>query len=590
VSHRPPSAASGFALLSALLLAMAAGGIVLVMSITSMGSHKLAQTRAATVQTRYLAEGAIEFAKLAIRDAVALGELPPTGGIAAIDGIDVPYVIAPLGTANVTTDGSGFESTVQSYEIACVAASHGVRSRVSAIVNARWTPIFQYAVFFEQSLDILPTPDMVLTGRVHTNGDLRLGCNTATLTIDSNHVRAVGDLRRWKKHSDTPTVGDVLIRKWVANPFDIGEPVAFDAVESLSQMTSLGITTTTGYDSLFAGHDLNGDGTYDVGAGDWLPFDAGVLDRYGPPSGYPSSGNTLQLGAHGVTKATPPPIGTLGMFDLDPTGDYEDDGSGTIIPAPGGPGTGTHKKGFFHANADLSILVAADGASWTALDVDDFDVSASVASAISVDTTYDKRQGGYVRVVKIDMAALNASAARPANGLLYVNHYGMGTGTDNKGVHLFNGADLADDLTVVCEGSAYIQGDYNTATPESAAVIADAVNLLSNSWTNTTSKPTASDTTYNVAMIVGNTETTTSAYNGGLENLPRFHEKWSKKTCTVVGSMISAWQNVRATGAVSSAQFDPPDRDYRYDTRFNDVAQLPPFTPRLATVVDIVRW
>lgn len=579
---------SGFALISALFLAMATGGIVMLLSMTSMRTHQDAQHRLRSLQAQYLAEGSIEVAKQAIQDAIAAGGVPAAMGVATIDGVQVPYTVNPVGGPMVLTDAAGVQTTVQTYQAVGTAVVEAIPRTARRLVNAEWTPLFQYAVFFEQSLDILPAPDMVITGRIHTNGDLRLGCNTATLTLDTNHIRAVGTLRRWKKHNNTATVGNVLIRKWVANPFNGGEPVVHEALESLSQMTSLGIPSTTGYDSLFAGYDDNGDGDYDPGDGDWLPFAAGVVNRYGPPSGYPDSGHSLLLGAHGVHRITPPAIGSIAMYEADPAGDHVLDGSGEYIQVT--PGTGTHRKGSFHESADLAIIVSADGSSWSGHDALGTDVTAALAGVVTIDQTYDKRQGGYVRVAKVDIAALNASVAVPTNGLVYVSHYGMGTGTDSKGVHLVNGADVGAKLTVVTEGSAYIQGDYNTTAPVSSAVIADAVNLLSNSWVNGTSKPTATDTTYNVALIVGNTETEDGEYNGGLENYPRFHENWTGITCTVIGSMISSWTNLYATGSVSDAQFNPPIRNYAYDVRFNDVTELPPFTPMSATVVDVARW
>jgi len=586
--HRRNRSESGFALLAALFLAMAAAGIVVVMTMTATVSNRDSQFRLHSLQARYLAEGSIEIAKQAIQTAVSEGGVPAGAGTATIEGIPVPYTVTAVDAPSVLTDASGIQTIVQTYEVVGMASVEGAPSRANRLVSAQWVPLFQYAVFFEQSLDILPTPDMVLTGRIHTNGDLRLGCNTATLKLDTNHIRAVGNLRRWKKHRDIPTVGNVLVRQWVANPFDPSEPEAYVDLESLSQMTALGIPSITGYDSSFEGYDANGDGSYYLADGDWLPFDAGLLGRYGPPPAYAGNGQTLLLGAHGTTRVTPPSIESIAMYEPATGGDYELAGWGEYVAVA--PGTGTHGRGHFHGNADLAIIVSADGLSWDAYDSGGFDVSGALAGVVTIDQTYDERQGGYVRVAKLDVAALNASTAYPTNGLLYVSHYGMGTATNSKGVHLVNGSNVLADLTLVTEGSAYIQGDFNTTAVVSTAVLSDAINLLSNSWANTTSKPTASNTTYNVALVVGNTETTTSQYNGGLENFPRFHEDWTEKTCAVVGSMISSWPNQYATGSVSDAQYNPPIRNYSYDIRFNDVTKMPPFTPMSTSVVDLARW
>jgi hypothetical protein len=92
-------------------------------------------------------------------------------------------------------------------------------------------------------------------------------------------------------------------------------------------------------------------------------------------------------------------------------------------------------------------------------------------------------------------------------------------------VVLKNGSELAADVTLVSDGPVYIQGDYNTVDKKGAAVIADAVNLLSNSWDNSKgygSLPTASETDYNVALVTGSYESVPGRYNGGFENLPPF--------------------------------------------------------------------
>jgi hypothetical protein len=119
---------------------------------------------------------------------------------------------------------------------------------------------------------------------------------------------------------------------------------------------------------------------------------------------------------------------------------------------------------------------------------------------------------------------------------------------------------------VVSENSLYIQGDYNTVNKVGASVIADAVNLLSNSWNDSKTKgnlPTASNTTYNVAMISGNLNTVTNGqYNGGLENLPRFHENWTGKQATITGSLVNTWTSQFATGtwAIGGDRYTAPNR------------------------------
>ena len=149
---------------------------------------------------------------------------------------------------------------------------------------------------------------------------------------------------------------------------------------------------------------------------------------------------------------------------------------------------------------------------------------------------------------------------------------------------------------MVTENSIYVQGDYNTNNKVGAAVIADAVNLLSNSWDGSkgasSSLPGASETSFNLAIITGNTETVGSKYNGGLENLPRFHESWSGVKCNITGSFVNTWESqyANAPWRYGGNVYKAPGRAWSYDTDFNTVANLPPFTPMAVTAENVAVW
>jgi hypothetical protein len=367
-------------------------------------------------------------------------------------------------------------------------------------------------------------------------------------------------------------------------------------------MAGLGVTTVSGYDSHFtAGYDANGDGIY-TETGDWLPWAPGALAYWQQPDNYThGSGNTVMDSDHGVTEAVTPMIGSIHMYDAMPGGTG---GNYNFNPATGtytqvAAGTGAYNDGYYHADAGLSILGDPTHGTWKAYDASGVDVSAAVSSAISFRQTFDARQAGSgsgkIKVLNINMGLLAASGKFPTNGLLYAANYGESTGTGANGVQLMNGSTLPDKLTVVSEDPVYIQGDYNSVAKKGAAVIADAVNLLSNAWNNSKTSgqlPAASNTTYNVALVAGNLNTTVGDYNGGLENLPRFHEDWSGKTCTITGSFVNTWYSQFATGSwnIGGDYYNPPARVWTYDTAFNSVANLPPFTPMAVAAHDVVSW
>ena len=591
---------SGVAIIYAIFGAFVAASMVSVMLATGTWTNSLSEHKRDRTQAQYIAEGALDVARKELQDAVANWESAPTSGTAMVNGVSVAYTITQLAADTIRTSGStGLQSINDIYEINSVALVDGVRYTAHRMVRTVATPIFQFAVFYNSDLEILPGPDMRLSGRVHSNGDMFLGCG-GTMTIDTNYLRAQGDIYRRRKLDDK-SKGTVDVRRWVQDPWNHSEPSVFETMYSRDEFAALGVTSPSGYDSDFAGWDADGDGYYDEDFGEWLPFLQGVLDRWSEPDGYATgSGNTVLTGSHGVQEARTPRAGSLKMFEEKSGGDYASDGNGGYVQVA--DGTGTHARGYFHENAGLSILVAEDGLSWEAYDGNGVLIqtpSPELSAAIAAGTIYDARQetadSSETPIIRVDMTLLSQAPEYPSNGLLYTSHFGLGEGTNAKGALLHNGSTLTDDLTVVSEGSLYVQGDYNSNNRKAAAVIADAVSLLSNDWDDTkdaSSLPGASETTYNMAIITGNYDSTTGRYNGGLENLPRFHENWTGVNCNMAGSLVNLWESEYATGdwLIGRGRYKAPIRNWEYDSLFNSIANLPPFTPLSVTATDVVSW
>jgi hypothetical protein len=508
----------------------------------------------------------------------------------------VDYAIAPTGFATIRTDASGIETVVTGYEIDATAGQNGAQSSAHRVMNALATPLFQYAVFYDSDLEIQPGADMTIRGRVHTNRDMYLGSGT-TLNFNTNYLHAAGDIYRSRKDDPNNSSGTVRIRNWVANPFDAAEPLVYTQMKSKSQMLAAGVNTTSGYDSRFtSGYDGNGNGDY-TESGDWLPFGPGALAYWEQPSGYGQSGNTVMTGEHGVTESTVPAAGSTAMYEPSPNGDYD---WNPLLQqyVQVASGTGSFNPGYYNSQAGLKVITYANG-TWKAFDAAGADVSAAAAPAISVKQMYDARQAGgaatKIKVTQINVGLLASTGLYPANGLLYAANYGEGTGLNAKGIRLVNGSTLPAKLTVATPDPMYIWGDFNTTAEKPAAVICDAFNLLSNAWNDSKTRgtlPVASNTTYNVAVVTGNTETVGSSYNGGLENLPRFHENWDGKTSTIKGSFVKPWFSQYGTGnwVYGGDRYTAPARNWSYNSAFNNVANLPPYTPMAVTAQDIVSW
>jgi hypothetical protein len=153
---------------------------------------------------------------------------------------------------------------------------------------------------------------------------------------------------------------------------------------------------------------------------------------------------------------------------------------------------------------------------------------------------------------------------------------------------------------VASQNPVYIQGDYNTALtgdssltgPNShppAAVLADAVTVLSNSWLDSNSANSSTtlsgripgDTTVNAAIATGpSAESNSGAGNGQLENDIRLLENWSGRTFTYSGSLVDLWhsEQVTAPWRNTGEYYNAPVRVWSYDTLFNRA--IPPGTPK----------
>jgi hypothetical protein len=189
---------------------------------------------------------------------------------------------------------------------------------------------------------------------------------------------------------------------------------------------------------------------------------------------------------------------------------------------------------------------------------------------------------------------------------------------NNYGVRVFGSRELqfppsADPtgLTIVSDQAIYIQGDYNSINWQPAAFLGDSINVLSNNyfqaagcgancWNDRQSNLNLADaaraaasTTINAAFLSGVDSTIGGTYNGGLENYPRFHESWSGRTLFYQGSYVSLGTPVHVNGTWCGTGgtcniYNPPTRNWNYDPRFNDVANLPPMTPHFVYVQQVL--
>jgi hypothetical protein len=216
----------------------------------------------------------------------------------------------------------------------------------------------------------------------------------------------------------------------------------------------------------------------------------------------------------------------------------------------------------------------------------------------------DNREGATIRLVTLDISKIenNTSGLSPTykaagfNGIIYIYDSSNSSST-RRAVRLVNGTKIPSmGLTIASQNAVYIQGDYNTGgnppsnsgdptnpqvssyTRAPCAVIADAVDLLSNSWldansSKATSSRIATNTTVNTAILGGIVPTAPvggdGSYSGGAENFPRFLEDWSHAVITYYGSMVELYQSGQSVGEWGKANvYVPPTRRWYFDTNF----------------------
>ncbi len=594
---------AGFAVLWSLLIVTALSGFTVLAITLAQGSSIEATTRARKVRGDYLCQGALAHATDSIYAALSSDSEVPTEGAMTLDGNPVSWTIEAIEGPTVAKDGSGLKSFDTVFGIYAWGDIEGVRSEARQVVNARQVPLFQYAMFYENDMHFTWPAPMQINGPVHCNSGIYFS-NWLDLTFNTNSLAAKdGVFLRTKYAEWEPSwlydiQTDVKIRKWVEDPNDRSAPIEFNVLQPERTLDRAGIANVSGYDSDFTGYDQNGDGHYG-GRNDWMPFGAGAIDRFSSPDFYSGEGDdfTLKTHEHGITNVKIPPEDSMDMFVKETGGTHAwDSHLNEYVLAAGG--SGTHSKGSYHAKAGLSIIQKANG-SWQAFNELGIDISADLSGIVSSGSTYDARQangnGRKISMATVDVEKLVDSGNFPSNGILYVAGYDSGQGTNLKGFQVKNGATLPQDFSVVSPDAVYVQGDYNTNAPKNAAVMADAVNLLSNSWDNSKRAgrlPRASNTEYNMAVYTGDTEATKNSMNGGPHNLVRFHEDWENKRCDIRGSMVCGAHSRKATGQfkVGNDYYQPPIRNWSFDEDFSELENQPPGTPQYVTLDNVVSW
>lgn len=431
--------------------------------------------------------------------------------------------------------------------------SNSVEADLELRFKSRLVPLFQFAAFYNKDLEILPGPAMNLAGPVHTNGSLYLYSNSSSLTIQGQ-VTTAGSLYRGRKDgSVTPSCNNQRV-----NIFD--PTTARSLIPTCPSRTLVRPSDITPWNGM-------------------IQMNVQPVTVPSPEVFDPSAGNiywdradlrlVLSLNAAEVPIAV----------EVRNTDDSVNSPATTALNACGGiistRAVGTTTIFNFRENRTIRLLDVDLTGLFNCLHSSNW-----FSSGKRLD---DTSEGGLV---------FHFTVKGPSSALS-PNSYGIRVRNGARLRSTVAGAPGIRGITIVSDQAAYVQGDYNSQNKIPAAIMADSLNELSNNWNDGNSalglgSRVATSTTINAAFLAGTDSTGglegigghNGYYNGGLENYPRFHENWSGRVNTYRGSFVSLGIPQHVNGRWTAQSYNPPNRDWNYDTSFNNAANLPPITPR----------
>ncbi len=434
-----------------------------------------------------------------------------------------------------------------------ISASGKREASLEMKFQSRLVPLFQFAAFYKDDLEFHPGPPMTLNGRVHTNSNLFLNSGES-LAINGK-----------------TTVGSYVYR-FGKDGRSCGSSGSAGVVTVKTIIMPCNGTSTDTTSGMVTGNLLD-------------KFNKDVLDKQ--------------------QSLTIPTIDTLRP---DPSNELWSGADVRIVAVK--TGASTFQLQVLNANkSPNSISTARLNACNT-----------TTPPTVRINTLYDGREKQMMTIMEVDQQKLmdcingggfteaggntltldnttgggmvwNFSFSDSTNSVIDAAINGVNSFPTSYGIKITNAATLGAStgvppirgLTIVS-----LKGDYNLNSKKPAAILADAINVLSNSvnepLTADISTGKAVPTTVNAAFLSGIDTTTGSNYNGGLQNYIRFHEDWGGVKMTYKGSFVSLGNSLHTKGKQSGSgvttYYQAPNRDWGYDTDFNDANNLPPLTPR----------
>jgi hypothetical protein len=462
-------------------------------------------------------------------------------------------------------------------------------------------PVFQFAIFYNTTLEFSDCAPMVVKGRVHCNTNINVGCTSSGSLAFNYFVDCSGIITN-------PPAGGISQASWVAaNTTYTGTPSPGYGTGEPVLTLPIG---TNGTDPNAIREIINPAPPLESQTN---PISS---QRFYNKADMVIIITNVQVGATWVTNTTSV-MTTNGVLVLIKNSMY--DISPTPFMVTNGITTGT-SNGINYAVA-WSNWVAYGFTNWLSLS----------------NTFYDQRQSANQHVVQIDVGKLGTwigtnggctniylngkwTTTTPFNGIIYIQDNRTATNGWQNCVRLVDGQNVTNGLyvsglTVATQNPVYILGLYNcpgaanvaatnTVGCRPCSVICDALTILSPNWATfnydlisggpnfpgSFTSRNAADDTVNTAIITGNvltTDTTAMGFSGGVHNLTRFLENWSGHNMWLNTSIICLYTSVQANVQfqMPGAYYNPPTRKYSFDLNYTTSTGLPPGTPLIDRMI-----
>ncbi|MCC7053770.1 MAG: hypothetical protein IT355_10920 [Gemmatimonadaceae bacterium] len=572
---RSKSLRRGFALESTLLLIVLFGALIGVATTAIAVYSRTAGVEVRAARVQYAAEGAGDQLMAQLDAAMADGVVSPADITSlttpTLPGFTFTQSTSYVGGAamRIITRGafSGLYALEQPMKVSVTADdAGGNRAAIELGVLVQAVPVFQFGVFAERDLEITNGPPMTFVGWVHSNRNIYLSSANA----DYMSQVTAADSVFWMRKDTVSRLPGVRI----ANASGTLMPLDFDS------RSHPGAAFVAQSNTVFDGRLMSGE--------------SGVRRLQLP---LPTGMDPIELIRPALVGDTPEVRGVrmANKADL------------RIVVNLAAPLTNVCTEATFVRTGGRAALAGA----------------CPGILQFARDAFYDGREMRSPDVLELDVAALrawvNANVSSRQVNVLYVEFQNRDTlvaGRDYPALRLKNGWELpaaapgeVGGMTVSTNSALYVQGDYNTTNWKPASLLGDVATFLSNAWADDSSavfpRPrTFAATTVYAALLAGNSETPcdamncgTQPYGGGFENFPRFLEDWGGSTGGTQfqyrGSLVALFtsrQSSRPWGHglnMGFGYYNPPSRDWAFETRFSDPQFLPPGTPSLGAVVQV---